>query len=195
MTKSSDEATPIPVRYRQTVLEMVETYRRGRMNYLDGRKAGEHTLVKSKNSGETVHPHRGHETLHELVQAPTPDKWPACPGGRDPNEFCGCILRESSQVLPRSGSDGPQANFRQTRFLQDSTYAISELQKTLGACFVNSRAAERQSIESKGRGYVTKVSSAKGSAPIPSRAHLRFRCRSSQRRCLRIGDRHRPAPP
>ena len=51
MTKSSDEATLIPVRYRQTVLEMVETYMRVRMNYLDG----EHTLVKSKNSGETVH--------------------------------------------------------------------------------------------------------------------------------------------
>jgi len=35
---------------------------RVRMNYLDGRKAGEHTLAKSKNSGETVHPRRGHET-------------------------------------------------------------------------------------------------------------------------------------
>jgi len=54
MTKSSDEATLIPVRYRRTVLEMVETYMRVRMNYLDGRKAGEHTLVKSKNSGETA---------------------------------------------------------------------------------------------------------------------------------------------
>lgn len=80
----------------------------------------------------------------------------ACPGGRDPNEFGGCILRESSQVLPRSGSDGLQANFRQTRFLQDSTYAISELQKTLGACFVNSRAAEWQRIESKVEGMLRK---------------------------------------
>ena len=35
---------------------------RVRMNYLDSRKAEEHTLVKSRNSGETVHPRRGHET-------------------------------------------------------------------------------------------------------------------------------------